>query len=341
MAAPWAAGGAGRGAAGRCRRCGRAARCRGRSPSRRPSRSRCRAKAWAGAAGAAARAAGRAPSGLLDRSGRDQQPWTHRPSGPAHRAGAPHRRRPRGGSVVRRHGVHAPELGADYPGRGQDAVVARRPVQPVHWCGYQGLSALLGLCANGTRSSGRGQLVDLQGRVLLGRRDPARDSAGAPCLNRAANLLHALFAVRKFRTPVTYTSPPRSTLTSRPHQVDRPCEPEPAHKRAITGRLRDAGHRYVASTRQTRLRLRRRRGVSPCASPREATGPVPAPLPASGSPVGPWSTRGPQGCGSHTCSSRARSTAPARTSSKSERPCGWLRRARQRAPTERPIPRRA
>ena len=112
-------------------------------------------------------------------------------------------------------------------------VVARRPAQPVHWCGYQGLYALFGLCANGARSSGRGQLVDLQGRVLLGRRHPARNSAGAPCLNRAANLLHALFAVRRFRTPVTYTSPPRSTLTSRPHQVDRPREPEPAHKRGI------------------------------------------------------------------------------------------------------------
>ena len=181
--------------------------------------------------------------GCWTASGRDQQPWTHRPSGPAHRAGAPHWRRPRGGSVVRRHRVHAPELGADYPGRGQEAVVARRPAQPVHWCGYQGLYALFGLCANGARSSGRGQLVDLPGRVLLGRRDPARNSAGAPCLNRAANLLHALFAVRRFRTPVTYTSPPRSTLTSRPHQVDRPREPEPAHKRAIAGRLLDARNR--------------------------------------------------------------------------------------------------
>ncbi len=118
MAAPWAAGGAGRGAAGQCRRCGRAARCPGRSPPRRPGRSRCRAKAWAGAAGAAARAAGRAPSGLLVRLRSRSATldastqWTSAPgrrSAPAASSGRERRATAR---------VHAPELGADSPGRG-------------------------------------------------------------------------------------------------------------------------------------------------------------------------------------------------------------------------------
>jgi len=66
---------------------------------------------------------------------------------------------------------------------------------------------------------------------------PARSPATAPCPNRTANLLYDLLTVRRFRTPVAHTAPCRSTLASRPHQVDRPREPGPAHKRAITGRL--------------------------------------------------------------------------------------------------------
>jgi len=175
--------------------------------------------------------------GCWTASGRDQQPWTHRPNGPAHRAGAPHRRRPRGGSVVRRHRVHAPELGADYPGRGQEAVVARRPAQPVHWCGYQGLYALFGLCANGARSSGRGQLVDLQGRVLLGRRHAARNSAGAPCLNRAANLLHALCSryVGSGHLLRTLPLPAARSPAGRIRSIDRASPNRPTNERLRGG----------------------------------------------------------------------------------------------------------
>ena len=116
-------------------------------------------------------------------------------------------------------------------------VVARRPAQPVHWCGYQGLYALFGLCANGARSSGRGQLVDLQGRVLLGRRHAARNSAGAPCLNRAANLLHALCSryVGSGHLLRTLPLPAARSPAGRIRSIDRASPNRPTNERLRGG----------------------------------------------------------------------------------------------------------
>ena len=82
-------------------------------------------------------------------------------------------------------------------------------------------------------TAGNRQLVNLQVRVcsVVGLRPPP-SPAGAPCPNRAVNPdTPALWCVGSGHQ-LRDTAVSRSTLTSRPHQIEQPREPGPAHTRA-------------------------------------------------------------------------------------------------------------
>jgi len=61
---------------------------------------------------------------------------------------------------------------------------------------------------------------------------PPRSPAGAPCPNRAAHPVTPAFWCVGSGHELRDTAVSRSTLTSRPHQIERPREPGPAHTRA-------------------------------------------------------------------------------------------------------------